>query len=185
MNIIIKYIGFSFLFAFFSCGEDKHVRVYKIKKAKLNKPIEEKISSEAKSNFEWDLPKGWKEVSGHSMRIASFQLPGDGDLSITSFSGASGGVKANVNRWENQIGLSPSSIEEIKQISENRISRLGNYQIFELSNEENKDLTIIAAIFPLKGITLFVKLSIKPNSLNELREQFVEFCDSIRNVEND
>ena len=34
MNIIIKYIGFSFLFAFFSCGEDKHVRVYKI-----NQPI--------------------------------------------------------------------------------------------------------------------------------------------------
>lgn len=185
MNIITKYIAFVFFLAFSSCVEQEHVRVYKIKKAKSNKSTQDISKSEAKQKFEWDAPKKWKEVVGHSMRIASFQLPGNGDLSITSFSGSSGGVKANVNRWENQIGILPSSIEDINQISENRISRLGRYQIYELKNEENKDLAIIAAIFPLKDITLFVKLSINPNSLDEHRAEFVEFCDSIRNVTND
>ena len=185
MNIITKYIILPLLLAFSSCAEEKHIRVYKIKKAKLNKSIEEIDNSETKPNFAWDVPKKWKEVEGHSMRIASFQLPGNGDLSITSFSGSSGGVKANVNRWEKQIGIVPSSIEDINQISENRISRLGRYQVYELKKEENKDLAIIAAIFPLKDVTLFVKLSINPNSLDALRAEFVEFCDSIRNVTND
>lgn len=183
MNINAKYIIFTLLFAFSSCVEDDHIRVYKIKKAKLLKSKEEDKRKESKPKFEWDVPVGWTEVSGHNMRIASFRVPGDGDLSITSFSGSSGGVKANVNRWESQIGLNPSSIEEINQISENRISRLGKYQVYELKNISNNDLAIIAAIFPLKEATLFVKLSINPNNLDNLRNAFIQFCDSIRNSE--
>ena len=185
MNIIIKYIILSLLLTFLSCVEENHVRVYKIKKAKSAEPIKEINNSEVKPSFEWNVPKEWKEVPGHSMRIASFQLPGDGDLSITSFSGSSGGVKANVNRWENQIGLASSSTEEINQMSQNRISRLGKYQIYELKNEKDESLAILAAIFPLKDLTLFVKLSINQNGLDKNRGQFVEFCDSIRSATND
>ena len=102
-------------------------------------------------------------------------------MSITSFSGSSGGVKANVNRWESQIGLNPSSIEDKSEFR--RISRLGKYQVYELKNISNNDLAIIAAIFPLKEATLFVKLSINPNNLDNLRNAFIQFCDSIRNSE--
>lgn len=184
MKIAIKYIIYTFLFIVFSCQEKQNVRVYKIKKAKPNNISEEPIKSKAKPKFEWVVPENWEEVAGHSMRIGSFKLPGNGDLSVTSFSGSSGGIKANVNRWESQIGLAPSTVDMIKQISEDRISRLGRYQIFELKNEKNQDLSILAAIFPLQEITLFVKLAINPKSMNQHRHDFVEFCDSIKYLSN-
>jgi hypothetical protein len=84
-----------------------------------------------------------------------------------------------VNRWENQIGLSSSSLEKINKISEPRISKLGKYEVFELVNLENQNSAIIASIFKLKETTLFVKLSINVAGLKTSRNQFINFCDSI------
>lgn len=182
MKLNIQYITIILSVIFFSCENDKHIRVYKIKKQMPQEKEERKITSKTNSEFEWVAPKEWKEVQGHSMRIVSFEVPsatGLGDLSITSFSGASGGIQANVNRWENQIGLSPSSLEKINKISESRVSKLGKYEVFELVNLENQNSAIIASIFKLKETTLFVKLSINVAGLKTSRNQFINFCDSI------
>tara|TARA_B100000767_G_C19769699_1_gene539315 strand:+ start:2708 stop:3268 length:561 start_codon:yes stop_codon:yes gene_type:complete len=182
MKLNIQYIIIILSVIFFSCEKDKHIRVYKIKKQIPQEKEEIKLTSKADPKFEWDAPKEWREVQGHSMRIVSFEVPSGtsiGDLSITSFSGASGGIQANVNRWENQIGLTPSSLDMINKISESRTSKLGKYEIYELINFENKNSAIIASIFKLKEITLFVKLSIGVAGLKTTRNQFIKFCDSI------
>ena len=57
------------------------------------------------TNLTWELPDSWIPSTGHSMRLASFDIPfsdGVGDLSIVSLGGASGGLLANVNRWRGQ-----------------------------------------------------------------------------------
>jgi hypothetical protein len=182
MKLNIQYIIIILSVIFFSCEKDEHIRVYKIKKHIPQEEEEIKIISETKPEFEWDAPKEWKEVQGHSMRIVSFEVPsptGIGDLSITSFSGASGGIQANVNRWENQIGLPPSSLDKINNISKSRLSKLGKYEVYELINFANPHSAIIASIFKLKETTLFVKLSINSASLKTTRNQFIDFCDSI------
>ena len=185
MKLSIQYIILILSVTFFSCEKDKHIRVYKIKKHISQQEAEVKVTSKTDLEFEWDSPKEWKEVQGHSMRIASFEVPsatGVGDLSITSFSGSSGGIQANVNRWENQIGLTPSSLDIINKISESRTSELGKYEVYELINLENPSSAIIASIFKLKETTLFVKLSINIAGLKTARNQFINFCDSIRYI---
>ena len=177
-NIII--IGLVILF---SCNNENHIRVYKIVKEKnLNQKEVIKISEENNSNFSWEKPSDWVEVQGHSMRIASFNVPfsnGIGDLSITSFGGASGGIKANINRWEKQLDLASSPLKDINKISQSRRGKLGEYQVFKLMNPEKKEMAIIASIFKLKETTLFIKLSIALKGIDEVEELFIDFCNSI------
>ena len=93
--------------------------------------------------------------------------------------GASGGTQANVNRWEKQIGLNASSMTDINKFSKSNIGKLGQYKIFKLINSNQKETAIIASIFQLKETTLFIKLSISSDGLEEMEDQFIKFCNSI------
>ena len=93
-------------------------------------------------------------------------------LSITTFSGASGGIEANVNRWLGQIGLEPLSLIEIQKISLTSRGKLGDYQYFKLINEDQKESAILASIFQLDGRTVFVKLSINVGGIVEAESEF-------------
>src|SRR5262245_48698828 len=57
--------------------------------------------------LKWTAPKGWKELAGSGMRVASFSVPGKAEMSVVTLPGDAGGELANVNRWRNQIGLPP------------------------------------------------------------------------------
>ena len=136
----------------------------------------------------WEKPETWIETSGHAMRLVSFNVPfsnGIGDLSMTTFEGSSGGVKANVNRWRQQIGLEPLNGSEIKQSSINKDGQLGKYEFFKLVNEKNPDLAILSSIFNLETSTLFVKLTIDSKGIEETEDDFITFCKSIHLIEGD
>ena len=114
------------------------------------------------------------------MRMASFYVPhstGKGELSITEFSGMSGGIQANINRWRGQISLPPESIESILKASSSFNSKLGDFLFFELVNEKSNQ-GILASIFELTNRTVFVKLSIDQLALVEAKEDFLTFSKS-------
>ena len=112
----------------------------------------------------WEIPSKWEVSDGHSMRLASFNVPfsnGIGDLSIVSLSGASGSIAANVNRWRGQLGL--PNISEIKILSQaiKKENKLGAFDLFRLTNKEQKDKAILAAVMPMGAETLFIKLAVE------------------------
>lgn len=180
MYKIIIVILFQILIT--SCESGDHIRTYRL-------PKPDKVSShlideknENEFSLKWKTPGSWEEVQGHSMRLASFNVPsseGIGDLSITTFSGVSGGIQANVNRWLGQIGLEPLSLVDIQKISFSRTGRLGDYQYFKLINEDQKETAILASIFQLEARTVFVKLSINANDIIKVESDFSSFCESI------
>ena len=101
-----------------------------------------KVKKRDKLNLTWDLPETWIPSKGHSMRLASFDIPfskGVGDLSIVSLSGSSGGLLANVNRWRGQVELDPISESDILTTSSVGESKMGPYRIFKMINEKKKD----------------------------------------------
>jgi hypothetical protein len=117
------------------------------------------------------------------MRLASYNVPysdGYGDLSIMVLSGDGGGVEANINRWRGQISLEPQTISDINKISEKRKNKLGEYQIFEVINNENKEKAFICAIIPSTDTTIFVKLSISADGISEVKDDFIYFCHSFK-----
>ena len=112
-----------------SCESSDHIRTYRL--PKQAQPFDNDLKGKNEFVLKWETPEMWTEVKGHSMRLASFTVPttkGEGDLSITTFSGESGGIEANVNRWLGQIGLEPLSLIEIQKISLTSRGKLGDYQ---------------------------------------------------------
>ncbi len=104
-SYVVSYIALTLL----SCSSDNSIRTYRLPKKTNEVPTlveEKKVSSKIigeTKNFalQWEAPESWEQFDGHSMRMASFYVPhsvGKGELSITEFSGMSGGIQANINR---------------------------------------------------------------------------------------
>ena len=171
-----------------SCDSGDHIRTYRLPKNITHNNQDKAASRNEKLKLGWAKPGPWIETSGHAMRLVSFNVPfsnGIGDLSMTTFEGSSGGVKANVNRWRQQIGLEPLNGSEIKQSSINKDGQLGKYEFFKLVNEKNPDLAILSSIFNLETSTLFVKLTIDSKGIEETEDDFITFCKSIHLIEGD
>ena len=165
-----------------SCDSGEHIRVYRIPKNVIQDNINLNNNSKKNIDFGWQKPTDWKEVSGHSMRLASFEAPfsnGVGDISITTFSGQSGGVGANVNRWLGQMGMNPLPHTEVEKIAINKTSNLGQYLYFRLINQLDEKLAIIASIYRLRNRTVFIKLSSSIKGVNQIEPDFIKFCSSI------
>ena len=165
-----------------SCEPESHVRTYRLSK-KVEKS-QDNLEKGAKEDFKlgWEKPAIWDKVDGHSMRLASFSAPfknGNADISITSFSGESGGVVSNVNRWLNQIDLDNMSENSINEIAEKKSGNLGDFLYFKLVNESNAQSAILAAIYQLENRTVFVKLSSTLIGSEEIESDFISFCKSI------
>ena len=176
----IIIILLSYTLFIISCDSGDHIRIYRL--PKQEQPLDNAIKDKNEFVLKWETPEMWTEVQGHSMRLASFSVPttkGKGDLSITTFSGISGGVEANVNRWLGQIELEPLSLIEIQKLSLTSRGTLGDYQYFKLINEDQKENAILASIFQLKDRTIFVKLSINGDGISEIESEFRSFCESI------
>ena len=165
-----------------ACGQDTHIRTYRIAKTKMPDIAPQVEAPENKSaGFSWKKPESWIPSSGSSMRLASFDVPfsgGIGDLSVIQLSGTGGGFEANVNRWRRQLNLDSQSLFEIEKEMIDYKGGLGDYKIIRIINEE-LDSAFLCAILPAGNQTLFVKLSANPKGVREIETDFISFCSSL------
>jgi len=181
MAIKLNFSIFILVFLY-SCGQDNHIRTYKLAKTKAPDSAPRVETPDNKFiSFSWKKPTSWIPSSGSSMRIASFDVPfsdGMGDLSVIQLGGTGGGFEANVNRWRRQLNLEPQSLSEIeKEMIENK-GGMGLYNVIGIINEE-LDSAFLCAILPAGNQTLFVKLSAKPKGIREIKTDFISFCSSL------
>ena len=179
----IKQIIFFYLVVMgLSCDDSKNIRTYSLPKDKANEIIPPKIKKRTGiSGLTWDKPNSWIPSEGSSMRIASFSIPysgGIGDLSVIQLSGTGGGIESNVNRWRQQLDLESISLIEIENNITNRQGLLGEYSFLQIINQKI-DSAFLCAVIPTKNHTIFVKLSLQPNGINEVEDDFLSFCSSL------
>ena len=178
-----KYLILTFFFI--GCGGESNIKSYRTPKKDFGLEIiqKEEISNKGNElNLTWNLPDTWVPSKGHSMRLASFDVPyskGVGDLSIVSLSGSSGGLLANVNRWRGQVELEPINETDILTTSTVGESKMGPYRVFKMINENKKGKAIIAAVLPTGEKTFFIKLTTDVQGISELEPSFKKFCSSI------
>ena len=183
---ILKHSKYLILtFFFIGCGSESNIKSYRTPKKDFGLEIiqKEEISNKGNElNLTWNLPDTWVPSKGHSMRLASFDVPyskGVGDLSIVSLSGSSGGLLANVNRWRGQVELEPINETDILTTSTVGESKMGPYRVFKMINENKKGKAIIAAVLPTGEKTFFIKLTTDVQGISELETSFKKFCSSI------
>lgn len=78
----------------------------------------ESLSFGARGEPKWTLPEGWTQESGREMRFATLRISGEAPLELSVITLPGDGTKddyilANVNRWRDQSGLKPVTLENL------------------------------------------------------------------------
>lgn len=131
-------------------------------------------------DYRWTLPDGWRALAGTGFRLATL-MASDGErrheVTVTMFGGDAGGLASNVNRWREQVGLPPLSVEEAEASLELVEGTTGTLCVSRLDGEIQ---SIRAAIIPGEGATVFVKLSATRDVAQRLDEALVNFATTVR-----
>ncbi len=177
-------LTFCLTLALCACStRDREVKIYSIAKTEAAPKARSATPPQESGALKWKSPPGWKELPGDSIRLAGFEIRSEGgktaDASIVMLGGDAGGVTANVNRWRAQAGLEPVSAAEITKEASKGMAGIGEFQQFQIHGAEGKP-SILAAIIPHSGQTLFVKLTGSQEILNLQRQNFTALCRSLR-----
>ena len=121
------------------------------------------------------------------MRVASFVVDAkDGDIaktidaSIVVLGGTAGGIAANVNRWRGQIGLPRQTEAQIRKSATKGNGSSGEFLWFSIITDKAPTAkAIYAAIIPISGRSVFVKMSGKLGTLQENELKFLALCRSV------
>ncbi|MFL2825746.1 MAG: hypothetical protein ACJZ8T_01590 [Coraliomargaritaceae bacterium] len=140
--------------------------------------------ADSASGISYQTPDSWTEFPPSSIRKANFKIDnasGTAEVSVTVFPGDVGGTLANINRWRQQISLSPIDQASLKEnISPIIIS---NHQGYFTKLEGNTE-SILGGILPFHGSTWFIKMQGDILVVEEEVDTFKSFLSSIRIEDN-
>ncbi len=131
----------------------------------------------------WKAPAGWvQDAEASGPRVATFHLADPaGEVAITRFPGDVGGLLANINRWRNQLGLSPVS-DPAEQPSE-AIQVAGTAaRLFDLSGagKESDRQRMYVVFLTRSDMSWFIKMTGPHALLGANEKAFREFLGTIQ-----
>lgn len=135
----------------------------------------------------WDVPEGWAEAPSTSTFItAVFEAKGeagDARITVSSLSNDGGGVLQNINRWRGQVGLAP--VEQYEQQPMTPITVADQLAgLIDLSAPEGVGASLerlLVVFIPRQdqGLTWYFKMSGPSATLDEQKEAFTHFVESV------
>lgn len=161
-----------------ACGEEPitRARVPKTEEAPaLAAAPRDMASLSAGPGLRWTLPKGWKEVPGTGMRLATFVPPGGlkTEGTVVSLPGDSGSELANANRWRGQIGLPPTDEAGLAAARTTVASKAGPVRVYDFTSEGEIRTRLIAASVKSGDETWFFKLMGEAGATESARPGFL------------
>ena len=153
-----------------------------------NAPTPRPIEAPGKAPLQYALPAGWQEQPLSSMRVASFKVSGqngkEADVSVVSLPGVAGGDLANVNRWRDQLKLSPIDADALVQSTEHIKANGHDFLVVDLVSEsliseQHDKVRILAAILNENEHSWFVKMTGEDRLVASQKTAFVGFLRSL------
>ncbi len=132
--------------------------------------------------FDCQVPEGWQPGKANSMQLAAYEVRRDGQEAAISVSTAGGDLVANVNRWREQVHLTPLDPAELKQ-SLRPINVDGHEGVLaELAGPETdaKPQLLVGVIVEAQGKQWFIKMRGDAGLAAREKEHFQQFVESIR-----
>jgi hypothetical protein len=136
----------------------------------------------------WTAPETWTQAPEKPMRIVTFTMgeSGKSECYVTSLSGPAGGVEANVNRWQQQMGQPPldgPALAELPTVTilgkpSPMIAITGDFT--DMDGQGGEAFALLGAICPLDAETLFVKMTGPASEVQANKDAFVAFCESLQ-----
>ncbi len=131
----------------------------------------------------WKAPADWTAKPASAMRKGSYAVPGAGgeagDLSITAFPGAVGGLIANVNRWRGQVQLPPLTEADLPS-AVTAFAENGLEVTLVDFPSPGGGKRILGAIIPLGDSSWFFKLTGTNALITAAKPGFLNFLKTIK-----
>ena len=150
----------------------------------------QETQSDSAGGITWSAPAGWARGPERSMRAVTYFVDpqGEAECYVTLLGGDGGGAEANIMRWVAQMGATPLTSEQLANLE--RVPMLGtegllveadgSYQGMNGENIEGARLLGTVCLLPNRAV--FVKL-IGPRAIVDgAREDFIAFCESLKEV---
>lgn len=137
-------------------------------------------SPSASHPWQWTVPVGWRSEPASGMRRASFSVgPAEAaaDLSVIALRGTAGGLRANVDRWRQQIGLGPLPADQEPAVPLPNASV--PVQWIDLHRESLPE-SILGGVVSVRGETWFFKLMGPSETIAAVRGEFEDFLLSLQ-----
>lgn len=135
------------------------------------------------ASLKWEAPEGWEQGPERMMRVVTFNI-GETECYVSVLGGDGGGMAANINRWQGQMGQPALTEEAIAALPTVEIlgvpspvaSIEGDYT--GMSGDSQSGYTMIGTVCLLGNQTLFVKMIGPSAEAAAQRDKFVAFCES-------
>ena len=118
------------------------------------------------------------------MLVAKFLISGaDNSQAAVNVSVTGGGLVMNVNRWRNQLGLTPASGEDIEKQGTVVDTGGSKATLFDMSGKDPKTgdaARIVGLVLPRGDQTWFYKLMGPPNLVDQNKEKFLNFVKTVK-----
>jgi hypothetical protein len=135
--------------------------------------------------LKYTLPGGWKEKPLTQLRVASFEVAGNGktaDVSVIPLGGMSGGDTANVNRWLGQVGQAPVAEADLPKLTEN-VEIAGKpgelYDLAGMSPGSGEAERILGGILHGDDAVWYFKMAGDANLVESQKANFIAFLQSV------
>jgi hypothetical protein len=127
----------------------------------------------------WDAPQSWKQQPAGEMRFAVYQLHDDPPVQLTviPLGRESGDLLANVNRWEQQVGLPPTPADKLDTVTKKLAPNGLDVTVVDLHGKEQR---MLAAIVPHEGRVWFFKAVGPPEVMEKQKANFDAFMASLK-----
>lgn len=190
-------IGSLTLITLVGCGQNPDV--YTIPK---ERPPERQASNTGSSSaadpgdampgIGFQLPEGWTENAGGSMRAASFTVRGpeetEADVAVIPLPQLSGREVDFVNLWREQMELPPITRDQLADETQTVPVADGLGQLFDLASEkplidDRHKARILVVMQSRDNLTWFFKLTGPETLVEEQRQPFLDFLKSVNYTE--
>ena len=130
------------------------------------------------SELKSTTPDGWTQEPGSAMRKASLRTPGGAVMTGFAFplTGSMGDHLENVNRWRGEIGLEPTTADELKSETDDMKLLGGDGAYFEMVGATE---TTHAAMVERDGQVWFFKLRGPGDEVVKQRDAFKKWLGSL------
>lgn len=135
----------------------------------------------------WNTPATWQEAPPTQMLKAKFLATGDAgtkaEITVSVFPGDVGGPLANVNRWRNQISLSPVGQAELEKVVSPLDVTSGKAMLVDMignKSSDGKSRRLIGAIVPQGGRTWFYKMLGDELVVAREKDAFIKFVKNAK-----
>jgi hypothetical protein len=173
-----------------ACRQQPQTRQYEEKGAAAAPAQNQPQGQLRYETWRWEKPLQWREEKGVQLRLVTFLITGregSGECALITLPGDGGGVKANVQRWLDQLHLplfSPPELEDFLTRQKKMQTKNGLpvtiIDFTTLSGPQNRmEQSMLVAVIQAESQTLFVKIIGGKALLGKNREVFYKFCQSL------